>query len=127
MKDGGKFVVQRHTSSGSPAHWDLMFEAGAALETYRVDASPQEWSNQPAKAVRIFDHSLKFLTYEGPVNQGRGSVQIADSGTYKVVAENADERVVELDGKVVAGRFLITFVEDNQWKLARANDDLPKI
>lgn len=64
MKSGKQFVVQKHTN-GPLVHWDLMFERGGALETYRLEISPEHLVQQPAAAVKILDHPLKFLTYEG--------------------------------------------------------------
>ena len=119
MMSSGKFVVHKHLHQDKPVHWDLMFEAGPILETYRVDIPPQDWANRPANAVRIFDHSLKFLTYEGPVNQGRGSVRIADAGTYKLISDAPREILLEFEGKVLTGQFSLILVRDNHWLLTR--------
>ena len=73
-----RFVIQKHTQ-GKNIHWDFMLESGEALQTYRLDKAPEEVLHQTANAVRIFNHPLKFLTYQGPVNKGRGSeVEVED-------------------------------------------------
>ena len=77
MPDGyKKFVIQEHTTADS-AHWDLMLESGDILQTWRLSKNPDEIVNQSAEAVKIFDHPLKFLTYEGPVNKGKGHARPA--------------------------------------------------
>ena len=81
-KNTTRFVIQKH-SRGDDVHWDLMLEAGPVLETWRLDKSPQELLRSPAGAEKIFDHPLKFLTYEGPVNQGQSQACIVESGTYR--------------------------------------------
>lgn len=88
MDKTGKFVIQRHERKGEPTHWDLMLEAGDCLETYRTGVAPAGLGEEPVEAIRIFDHPLRFLSYEGAVNKGKGVVKIADSGTYEVMCEN---------------------------------------
>lgn len=116
MNTSGKFVIQKHTKAGD-MHWDLMFESGKVLETYRLNLPPEKLSQQEsASAVRIFDHALKFLTYEGSVNKGKGTVKIADSGTYQLLIRDEKQQVLQLDGKVLKGKFIINCVEENRWE-----------
>ncbi len=105
MNEAKKFVVQRHDRQNQPTHWDLMLEAGDFLETYRIGKPPEEWGMEPVEAVRIFDHPLKFLTYEGNVNKGKGSVKIADRGTYHVVSHNENRLILEVSGVILKGEF----------------------
>ena len=94
-----------------------MLESGNCLQTWRLDKNPQE-IDSPSEAVKIFDHPLKFLTYEGPVNKGKGRVQIADAGTYEVMHEN-DERIeLDLHGQILKGKFALTHIKDDRWQLA---------
>ena len=96
METAGRFVIHKHLRLNERPHWDLMFEAGDVLETYRLTASPIT-SNRIA-AERIFDHHIRFLTYEGSVNDGAGSVEMTDSGTYRVIAETGETCRIELLG-----------------------------
>ena len=66
-----QFVIHRH-SCGDDVHWDFMLESSGTLQTYRLDKSPAEILHSQARAVKIFDHPLRFLTYEGLVNNGQG-------------------------------------------------------
>ncbi len=111
-----KFVIQEHATADS-AHWDLMLESGNTLLTWRLDKNPAE-INSPSEALKIFDHPLKFLTYEGPVNKGKGQVQIADAGTYEVIHEN-DERIeLDLHGQILKGKFTLTHIEEDKWRFS---------
>jgi len=110
MDEPKKFVVQRHERQNEPVHWDLMLETGDFLETYRVGLPPEQWGREPIEAVRIFDHPLKFLTYEGSVNAGKGSVNIADCGTYRIVKRLEDRLGLELAGNVLKGEFVLDIV-----------------
>ena len=72
-----RFVVQEHETPKG-IHWDLMLEQGDILMTFRLEETPQEANRHPIQAVKIFDHPLRFLSYEGPVQQGTGRVRIID-------------------------------------------------
>jgi len=111
-----KFVIQEHKKEGD-VHWDLMLESDGFLETYRLDLPPEEIASRPANAQKIFDHPIKFLTYEGPVNEGKGSVSISEAGTY-CVAKKTDETIeMNLNGKILKGNLVMTRVTDEQWQV----------
>ena len=114
MKDSGKFVIQRHTR-GKKVHWDLMLEAGEALETYRLSMPPGRLMKEKCPAEKIFEHPLRFLTYEGPVNKGEGNVEIADSGTYNVIQQLQDCIEMEMDGEILRGRFALSHIRDDEF------------
>ena len=115
-REDKKFVVQKHTHQGS-VHWDFMLEKQDFLQTYRLDKSPEQILQKGAKAEQIFDHSLKFLTYQGPVNQGRGSVSIVESGTYQVGKESDNLIELHLTGQILKGKFIIQHLAENNWRL----------
>lgn len=115
MKSTAKFVIQKHTKGGD-VHWDLMLQVGEALETYRLELPPEQLCRQSTVAVKIFDHPLKFLTYQGSVNNGKGSVKIADTGTYQLLSESENRKELQLDSKILKGKFTLTHIEDDRWK-----------
>jgi hypothetical protein len=114
-----KFVIQQH-SAGSDVHWDFMLEMGDYLQTYRLDKAPQELTKTPANAVKIFDHPLKVLTYEGSVNKGRGNVRMADSGTYEVLNQSDDRLELDLNGKILKSRFTLSHIEGDNWQFGKS-------
>ena len=93
-----------------------MFQAGEVLETYRLQIPPERLSSQTNAAVKIFGHPLKFLTYEGIINNGKGTVQIEDSGTYQILSECENKRDILLDGKILKGKFAFELIEGDTWK-----------
>ena len=115
METVKKFVIQKHGAANG-IHWDLMFEAGTVLETYRLELPPEKLSEQRNPAVKIFDHPLKFLTYEGSVNQGKGRVEIADAGTYQILGRSETHKETQINGKILKGRFTLTHIKENQWE-----------
>jgi hypothetical protein len=114
------FVIQQHTT-GSGAHWDFMLQIGDSLQTYRLNKAPQELIRASANAVKIFDHPLKFLTYEGPVNKGRSSVKIADSGLYEILHQSDDRLELDLIGNILKGKFTLSHIEGDNWQFAKSN------
>lgn len=113
-----QFVIQKHSRPGD-VHWDLMLEAAQVLETYRLALPPEQLLNQITAAIRISDHSLKFLTYEGTVNKGTGTVEIAETGTYQILSQNAGRRQLQLDGKILKGKFTLTQIDAENWQFGR--------
>ncbi len=93
-----------------------MLEARGVLETYRLELPPEKLSQQTTTATKIFDHPLKFLSYEGSVNKGKGSVKIADAGTYQLLSGSEHRKELQLDGKILKGRFTLTHIEDDRWE-----------
>jgi bifunctional non-homologous end joining protein LigD len=112
-----KFVVQEH-SKGGKVHWDLMLEVGDVLKTFRLELPPDELLRQKTRAKKIFDHPLKFLTYEGSVNDGRGNVKIADAGTYHALSEGENCWELQLDGSVLKGKFILAHLEGDKWEFS---------
>lgn len=110
----GRFVVQEHTTVEG-VHWDLMFEQDGALATVRLEAEPAQALTYEVRAVKIFDHPLRFLTYEGPVQKGTGAVRIVDSGVYSYRDQRDDLWILTMDGAILKGDFTLSRIEDAEW------------
>lgn len=110
-----RFVVQEHTTPEG-VHWDLMLEQGGVLITFRLETEPAKCLAGEVRAVKIFDHPMRFLTYEGPVQKGTGKVRIVDSGTYRSRERRDDRWVLELDGSVLKGDFTLARIDDSEWR-----------
>ena len=95
-----------------------MFQVGSALQSYRIERPPHELEPEGTIAVRIADHALKFLTYEGPVNKGLGSVEIAETGTYEILSKTEGEQKLLLNGKLLKGGFTLKYISEDMWLLS---------
>ena len=116
-----RFVIQKHAAGirHRRIHWDFMLEWDQTLQTYRLDKPPEQILHTSANAVKIFNHSLKFLTYQGPVNKGRGSIRIVETGTYRIIHQEHNRIELNLNGQTLKGKFTLTPIEDNNWQFSR--------
>ena len=113
-----RFVIQQH-SRGDDIHWDLMLEADDVLLTWRLNIPPAQITVHPTEATRIPDHPLRFLTYQGPVQNSDGNVKIADSGTYRRSDETANVIDLLFSGEILKGVHQLQQMRANYWLLKR--------
>ena len=111
-----QFVVQEHkTASG--IHWDVMLENEGKLWTWRIEVHPSQIGDNPITAERIFDHPLRFLTYEGPVQNATANVLIIDKGPLCFHQINDQTITFELKGQILAGYFTLRLTKTPLWAL----------
>ncbi len=115
-----RFVIQQHEMPDG-IHWDLMLEKGDKLWTWRIDIHPAHM-HQAVTAERIFDHPLKFLTYEGPVQNGTGNVVLTDKGRLCFHDIDGETILFSLYGSLVNGRFALHLENPPLWTFAPAED-----
>lgn len=87
MRRAGRYVVLVHEGAPGGAHFDWMLEAGGVLATWRVPVAPADVPLGGAPAERIGDHRLAYLSHEGVVSGGRGTVRRVEAGTYEGEAD----------------------------------------
>ncbi len=117
-----RFVIQEHQRQGEETHWDLMLEQGDILKTYRLDVPPEHILDGPALAAPIAAHDKRFLAYEGPVNQGLGTVLILEQGTYRTLSQDDSTWRLFLDGTLLKGAFEIAQYQDGPWRFQQTAD-----
>lgn len=101
-----RFVVLTHDHPFP--HWDLLIESGDVCRTWRLLRDP---ATTPVPVEAIGDHRLYYLTYEGDVSGGRGTVTRWDAGTLQIVDESAGHLVVRFQGAALRGDYEITDAE----------------
>ncbi|OXU14635.1 hypothetical protein [Sedimentisphaera salicampi] len=107
-----RFVLIEHKCPYTNDHFDLMLERKDHLETYRLEELGD--LGQRARTIaKIKDHDKKFLTYEGPVNKGKGYAARADEGECTPLSgEN-----FRFEGRILSGIFRISPAEDENYLL----------
>lgn len=118
-----RFVIQEHTTSQG-VHWDLMLEQDDGLTTFRLPTGANDRS--AVRAERIVDHPLRFLWYEGPVQNGTGRVRIVDRGTWSagggdppLAGSASDGLAFHLGGAILHGDFALTRITEAEWRFER--------
>lgn len=116
-----RYVILEHT--GTPTykpgrHLDLMLESDGVLRTWELPATPS--ADTRIQAVRLPDHRLEYLDYEGPVSNNRGSVRRWDAGEYLVLSETDKGLTIRLAGHQLQGRLVLSqsHNERDQWQLS---------
>jgi hypothetical protein len=99
-----QFVVLEHTAGGE-THWDLLLEDDAALLTWRMRLSPEQIGDSHVTVEQITDHAVRFLHYEGPVQQHTGTVKRIERGTFRWVQKKESAFIVFLRGDKLTGLF----------------------
>jgi bifunctional non-homologous end joining protein LigD len=94
-----RFTISQHTIGNSP-HYDFMLEDIEKLKVWKVNSID---FSQSRSAVASFDHRKIYLDFEGELTNNRGRIKIWDSGLYKVVSWQENEKIVDLQGKKILG------------------------
>ena len=114
---GDAFVILAHSGYG-PLHYDLMFRRGAVLATWQLGQSPLELlPGQSLPALKLADHRLVYLTYEGPIGGGRGQVVREEEGTYELLSQGPEGWRIRLAGARMRGVYLLRAEEGAGWTL----------
>lgn len=95
-------------------HLDLMLEAADTLWTWRLEAPLPP--GQPIRAVRVFDHRLIYLDYEGPISGGRGSVQRVDEGSFVWQEQGGRQAVVQVTAGHLTGTLRLQQIDGDVWE-----------
>lgn len=113
-------VLLLHETQGA-SHYDWLLtdpaDPDGLLWTARTDAPSDQWATLGKWSIEpIAPHRRHYLTYEGDIGQGRGTVRRVDEGTFEVI-QWADQRIeIELETNNFRGRVAITPSQDNHWQ-----------
>ncbi|MCH2114474.1 MAG: hypothetical protein MK171_06140 [Pirellulales bacterium] len=88
-----------------------MLESGGTLQTWELRELPALWAQQcgveavtdsnTVPVVRLPDHRLAYLDYEGPLTDDRGDVHRCDSGTYELLVRADSCQHIRLHGALL--------------------------
>ena len=108
------FALLEHTTRDG-VHWDFIIEVSGRelLPTWRLLQNPIKIADD-IPAEPIADHSPHFLDYEGPLREGRGSVQRLDRGAATILNFDSCNLRAELNGDRLCGEINITTEPDGR-------------
>ncbi len=114
-----RFVVLEHDHP--ERHWDLMFEHGDVLKTWRLMEYPPRPGRDVA-AVALNDHRKAYLDYEGSVSGGRGRVVRVHEGTYEIVQGDWMSEKIDLlmEGKGFQYAAVLEHIADDAWRFRKS-------
>jgi bifunctional non-homologous end joining protein LigD len=129
-----RFVVQRHRARR--LHYDLRFEIGGVLVSWAVPKGPTLDPDVKRIAVRVEDHPIEYLDFEGVIPEGQyggGDVIVWDRGTWEphaaddpAAAVEAGELHADVHGEKLRGRLILVRTGgpgSNQWLLMHKHDE----
>lgn len=113
------WVLLRHALPDGSWHYDWMVEdpvaPGGGLITFRVDAGVAWPPVRGFEAVRLSAHRRAYLTYEGAVSGGRGTVTRVARGECRV--RTGDRAIgVDWDGRCATGRPVAAEGAEGRWR-----------
>ncbi len=116
-----KFVLHLHKHIERDAHYDLMLESldSNSLETFRLNSTLKPLAAGEVIALeRIAPHDVKFLSYQGKVNGGKGSVEIIQSGLFEQEQINGASSTItfEINGNKL--KFSMQQITPENWQLS---------
>ena len=110
-----RFVVQLHRARRT--HYDVRFEIGGVLASWAVPKGPTLDPGVKRAAVRVEDHPIEYLDFEGvipPGQYGGGDVIVWDHGTWEphgtgdaAAAVAAGELHADVHGHKLRGRLVL--------------------
>jgi DNA ligase D-like protein (predicted 3'-phosphoesterase) len=126
-----RFVVHEH--QGRQRHFDLRLEIAGALKSWAVPRGPSMKPAERRLAIRVPDHPLAYLDFEGVIpagEYGAGPVVVWDAGTCSVAGDaEAQLRLGELSftlrGAHLRGGFTLVRLErgeGREWLLIKRRD-----
>ena len=118
---GFRFVVQKHWATR--LHYDFRLEVSGRLASWAIPKGPSKDPAVKRLAVRVDDHPLDYLLFEGSLPEGEygaGEVIVWDFGHYEVVGPGGESAVVALER---GGIRLVLFGTKlrGQWSLYRTD------
>jgi hypothetical protein len=109
-----RFVILKHIADST--HFDLMFERGRVLKTFRAAVEP---SAEEIALEESFDHPLEFLDYEGELSRAAGRVERWDAGDFRPVEWTDAKILIDCDGRRWSGTYTLERQDGNRWLAKR--------
>jgi DNA ligase D-like protein (predicted ligase)/DNA ligase D-like protein (predicted polymerase)/DNA ligase D-like protein (predicted 3'-phosphoesterase) len=123
---GRSFVVHRHHASR--LHYDLRLERDGTLQSWAVPKGLPPRPGIKRLAVRVEDHPLEYLTFEGTIPKGQyggGRMWVFAQGKYDVTKEKKDGFYFRLQSHAINAEYRTYNTRGKDWLLERV--DLPQV
>lgn len=113
-----RYVILQHllpAGSGRPSHYDVMLEQQGALLTWAVAELPR--AGLQTTAIKLPDHRLAYLDYEGPISGDRGQVHRVRAGECCFCECTKELVIVELSASEGVLRAALRQIVRDRWSV----------
>ena len=121
--EGNAFVVHRHHASR--LHYDLRMEKDGTLQSWAVPKGLPPRPGIKRLAVKVEDHPLEYLTFEGRIPKGEygaGPMWVYALGRYEVTNDKKDSFYFRLQSKQLTAEFRLINTKGKDWLLERLDN-----
>ena len=118
-----RFVIHRHEAEKAGLHHDIRLEYKGVLQSWAIPKLlPQD--DKKRLAIKVEDHSLKWIDMEGRIKEGygKGNVYIFDTGVYYPIFRSDFKIVIGLRGRRINEIYTLKLMEDNKWLIYKWMD-----
>jgi bifunctional non-homologous end joining protein LigD len=133
--ESGRFVVHEHRATR--LHYDFRIELDGVLKSWAVPKGPSMRPGDRRLAVRVPDHPVSYIGFEGVVPEGQygaGPVVVWDRGAWVAAEERAPSAALRrgrfpfaLRGRKLRGRFALARLAagrtGKEWLLVKKADE----
>lgn len=120
-----KYVIHKH--SATHLHYDLRLEYQRVAMSWAVPKEPTMEAGVKRLAVRVEDHSVEYMGFEGVIPKGQygaGKVEIWDKGYWEPESVGEKKIVGIINGKKLKGRFTLINFKGKNWLVFRAKGNI---
>ena len=117
---GNAFVVHRHHASR--LHYDLRLEQDGTLKSWAVPKGLPPRPGIKRLAVKVEDHPLEYLTFEGRIPKGEygaGPMWVYASGNYEITKDKKDSFYFRLQSPELTAEYRLINTKGKDWLLER--------
>ncbi len=115
-----RFVVQKHQARS--LHYDFRLEMAGVLKSWAVPKGPPLEPGVRRLAVLVEDHPVDYIDFAGEIPEGQygaGTVEIWDSGEFRLDSQAPDRLEFALKGKKLTGNYVLIHTGDKNWLLLK--------
>lgn len=123
---GQRFVVHRHHASR--LHYDLRLEHDGTLQSWAVPKGLPPRPGIKRLAVRVEDHPIEYLTFEGTIPKGEyggGRMWVFAQGRYEITKQKKDGFYFRLHSRELTAEYRTYQTRGKEWLLERL--DTPQV
>lgn len=123
VEPGHSFVVHRHHASR--LHYDLRLEHEGTLQSWAVPKGLPPRPGIKRLAVRVEDHPVEYLTFEGTIPKGQyggGHMWVFAQGRYEITKQKKDGFYFRLQSRELNAEYRTFKTKGKDWLLERLDE-----